>query len=268
MAAQPCPTVMFHKLLYVLLCLSLVFLTASSASAAPSFKLPSTLDEAIKMGELSWDTGILGVALIASGVLLLFSGKRFFKIFLGTIGFLVGSTFGSISFYHINDIFNFSSSNLKYWFYGVAIVFGLLGAVLCVTFWKIGVYAAAGFGGYMTGTFLLSLKEGGLISDQVGALVFLSVAIAIPVVLTAIFEHVVMIFSSSAVGSTCIALGVDCFLNWGLKIIMLEAIMSQHINLNQFDSKIYYMLGGMVVLTALGIFIQMRSKATGYGRAL
>lgn len=220
------------------------------------------------MGELSWETGILGVILIASGVLLVFAGKRFFKIFLGTIGFLAGSIFGSISFYRINNFFNLIQlENAEYWFYGIAIVFGLLGAVLCVTFWKIGVYAASGLGGYMAGTFLLSTKEGGLIANQVGAVVFLTIVTIVPIVLTALFEHLVLIISSSLIGSTCLALGSDCFLNWGLKIVMLEAIMTQHVDLTQFDYKIYYMLGGIVVISVVGVFIQLQSKDTGYGRA-
>lgn len=254
------------------LALSLLFIFFSSLVSADLDSYPVLNDWKLlhEWASLTVTTGVIGVILIFLGILLTFSGKRFFKLFTGASGFLALGLATAVILYEIDTWFSFGPYR-KWVVYGGAVVMGLAGASICLTMWKLGVYAMAGLGGYFLGTWLMTLKVGGVISNELGRDVFLAICIAACSIAVIFFEGLVIVASSAIVGGNALVIGTDCFLDWGYNVVLLSMWMTSEIIIPSYDAYLYAEIAAVLGLAVVGMVVQWVSGAKsgkeGFGRA-
>lgn len=238
--------------------LSVALCTQTPPSAPPSSEVLAWADHA-------WSSGILGVILITLGSFLTFTGKRFFKIFLGVSGFLTFGVLGLNLVTWVHEVL-FTLPYAFYVFWTVAIICGALGAWLCFTMWEIGVLAAAGFGGYSLGVWVMSMKTGLLIEGYMTRSVFLTICSCAAVAFAWFFDEVAIVIASSISGSMCLVVGVDCFLRWGLAQVLLAMMLQREFGaLAKVSMYVYIELAAVAVLAIIGALVQFLSGSSKKG---
>lgn len=240
---------------------------SSAVSAVKDSDLPApptTVDEVTGL-VLNLETGVIGAILMAIGILLTFSGKRFFKVFLALVGFCVGALLACISISFFHTLFDFSHSSTVT--YIIAIVCGLILAGVAVMMWKLGVYAAAGLGGYTLMVYILSLKVGGLIEGHISRDLALCLAVIAAVVAAMFLEDIIIAVASAAFGSVAAMSGLDCFLNTGFRAQIYDQAIGMSFKLPKLTGNIYYMFAGTGALAVCGVVVQLLNPSKGYGRS-
>lgn len=218
---------------------------------------------------ITWDMRVFGVLFLAIGFLLTFSGKRFFKVFLGCSGFLAFAILAVtlLSLFESN-IYVFESP--KWIYISFAGISGLLGAALCVFLWEIGILACAGFGGYSLAIWIMSMKAGGAIESFIGRGAFVAAVTVIAIIFAWFFDNIAIIIASALAGALSIVVGFDCFVNWGLMAVILNIIVPGNFaKLKHLDTYCYLEIAAVAVLAVLGLVIQFLngSKGKGYTRS-
>lgn len=215
----------------------------------------------------TWSADIIGIILITVGSFLAFTGKRFFKIFLGVSGLLSFGVLGLNLIAWIHEVI-FTIPHLFYVSWAVAGVCGILGAFLCFKMWEIGVLAMAGFGGYSLGVWIMSMKSGHLITGYMTRNAFVTACTCAAIAAAWFFDELAIVISSGFSGALAIVLGIDCFINWGLKEVVLSMIFErdfkQLANVNMY---VYIELGGVAALAVLGVVVQLLTGASKKGSA-
>lgn len=248
---------------------ALLILSQTVLASSPIDKLPQSREEVLKLGELSWDTGVLGTILIAVGIFLTFFGRKYFKAFLGAAGFFAAALLGLFILFFIHEVIYPFTSYARWIIYGGSVVMGALGAAAAVMLWKVGVFAAAGMGGFWLGTFLMSLKAGGLIENYIGRNIFITITTIAALVAVFFFESLILIVASAVTGAHALVIGVDCFVNWGFKLFLLSLVIQDRMLM--FDSlgwEIYSMLAAVLGLAVIGTVVQLlfTNKESTFGR--
>lgn len=255
-------------MLSLILNLLLSLIMASLLPGVFANEHPKTKEEILQVAKLSWSTGLLGTVLIAVGVLLCFFGRRFFKFFLAAAGFLSGGLLSFLILIKFEEWFTFASMQDHAYtiIVAVSVVIGLLGAVLCLFLWRVGVYALAGAGGFFLATWLMTLRGGSLIPHQIGRDVFI-VLVAIACMIAAFFlETIVVVAASAIAGSNAIVIGLDCFINWGYKVLVLACFASKRIIIDGLTWQMWVSVAAVVVFAVIGAVVQFLNPAKGYGR--
>lgn len=224
---------------------------------------PPSMDEILAMTKLSIKSGIAGAIAIVAGLLICFSGKRFFKAFLSIVGFAAGMLAGFTGMAYILPYTSFSDPNLVTWI--VAVILGLIGATICLYAWKIGVYVGAGLGGYALMAYILSLGVGRKIESEIGRHAAIAIGVGAGVIAAIFLEDLAIIAASAITGAVSVAIGVDCYLNLGLRTLLYEMAIHRSFIVT-VDGPIYYMLAGTCALAVLGAVVQLLAPSKGFGR--
>jgi hypothetical protein len=215
------------------------------------------VDKVADLAQYAWSSGIAGVVLITLGIFITFSGKRWFKIFLGASGFLTFAVLALALLSSVNELLvTIPHKFYVFWFFvGLA---GFVGAYICYTMWEIGVLAAAGFGGYTLGVWIMSVKTGLLIQGYMtrGA-----------IALAWLFDEMAIVLSSAISGSLTLVAGVDCFLNYGLVQILLSQLLPSLFPAPALNLYIYIELGAVAILAVVGVLVQLLSGTSKKGFA-
>lgn len=215
--------------------------------------------------ETHWlSADIIAVVLIGLGLIMAFSGKRFFRLFLGCSGFMAGGVL-------MHQLVSWADTAITipypfYVFVILCIIGGLLGAWLCYTMWEIGVLAAAGYGGYTLGVCIMALKEGSVIESYMTRSVFLAVCTVGAVVLAWFFDELAIIVASAVGGSMALVLGADIFLKWGLLYVVLAAINPTRFAPMPLNGHVYIELAAVLALAVCGMVVQFLGQKRGLGK--
>lgn len=241
-----------------------MILSVALCKSEPPVTAPST-GEALALADHAWTSGILGVILITLGTFLTFTGKRFFKLFLGVSGFLTFGVLGLNLVTWVHEVI-FTIPHAFYVFWTIAILCGALGAWLCFTMWEIGVLAAAGFGGYSLGVWVMSMKTGLLIEGYMTRSVFLTVCSCAAIAFAWFFDEVAIVVASAISGSMCLVVGVDCFLKWGLAQVLLAMMLQREFGmLAKVDTFVRIELAAVAVLAIMGALVQFLTGSSKKG---
>lgn len=243
-----------------------VLLAASASAASVDLPPPPTsLDQVLELGQLTVTTGILGGILILVGLLLCFAGKRFFKLFLSLVGLAAGSVAGFIGMAFLNGLVTIPNALVVT--YVVAGITGLVVAAACLYMWKIGVYVGAGLGGYSVVIYILSLKVGGLIENQIGRQAVLLIGVGLGVVAAMFLEDIAIAAASSMTGSLVAMYGVDYYANQGFRQQIYDQAVSRTVSLPTINTPLYFMFAGTIALAVCGMVVQLLNPSKGYGRS-
>lgn len=199
-----------------------------------------------------------GLAILA-GIIFLFFGFRLFKPVLALGGFM------SLSILTFVVMLNLESNSVDFGgtrdiiFIVSCTIAGLVGAVMMVFFWKLGLFFVGALGGLCFAIFFLSWKENGIIDEGLVRLVFIIASAISCGLLVVYFEKKMIIILTSISGSVLITAGVDNFIQVGF----LAAIHTFITNHGTFtvSSSMYGLLGSMVFLALVGVLVQ--SNLTG-----
>lgn len=248
----------------------ILLISALLAASAKAAQLdlpapPTSLEEILELGKLTVTTGILGGALILAGLLLCFAGKRFFKLFLSLVGLSAGAVAGFIGMAFLNGLVTIPNALTVT--YIVACITGLVVAAACLYMWKLGVYVGAGLGGYSAVIYILSLKVGGLIENQIGRQAALLIGVGLGVIGAMFLEDIAIAVASSMIGSLTAIYGVDCYANQGFRQQLRDQAMSRKITLPTINTPLYFMFAATIALAVCGIVVQLLHPSKGYGRS-
>lgn len=213
---------------------------------------------------ISPEQAIGGVIFIVGGFLFCFLGHRLFKIVLFLAGFF---SIGLLVLYACIRISPpaAADSTRKLVYFIVAIVFGLLGGLLFMCFWKLGLAAIGALAGFAFSMFLLSLSNDGLINHHAGRVIFIVAFIIIGILLIMIFEKHLLLIGTSVFGGYAFILGLDFFIQTGFTQHLLAFLNGSPNSFYKANSKIYAMLASMIVIIILGVIIQYKTFRP-YGR--
>ena len=154
--------------------------------------------------------------MILAGLLFNFFGHRLFKPTLFLAGFYFFGVLGYMLLINIEPASGFGE-NRDTILLVAAIVFGLLGGLMSICFWKLALAVLGALGGFALGLFILSFKTGGVLDAGLARTGFLAVMSLVGCVCMFFFQKVLIIISTSILGSYRYALaplssGLPCLL--------------------------------------------------------
>lgn len=203
---------------------------------------------------------LIAGAIIAGliGTFLAFNGRRFFKPFLGIVGFSAGFTISIIIMLWIDE----SGAIFHDWRIAIPIVIGLAVSGLCLWFLKMAVYCAAAAGGFYFSASLMAIKEGALIPSGWGRTTFMGVVIGVCILLAFFFEALIITVCSAIIGSFATAAAVDVFVRSGFLETALEAVQVRTIETKMTTPAmgIAALFLGMTCAGVLAQYLQGRKK--------
>ncbi|KAJ1555553.1 hypothetical protein HK405_000486 [Cladochytrium tenue] len=205
-------------------------------------------------------TGIGGAILIATGIALLFWGHRIFKLVLFLSGFYVFGilTYVILQFIAYKTGSDFGGGDHRDLVYLIScIVIGLLGGLLFMCFWRLGMSAIGALLGFVLATFILSFVSGGTISSGIGRSVFIILMSAAGAILIIFVERPVLILGTATTGAFAVITGIDIFVSTGFT----DAVHTFLSGSGSFSVtwKTGLMLGAFFLLALIGVVFQFRS---------
>ncbi|ORX83955.1 hypothetical protein K493DRAFT_320176 [Basidiobolus meristosporus CBS 931.73] len=141
----------------------------------------------------------------------------------------------------------------------VSIVSGLIGGFLFACLWKLGLLAIGGLGGFALSMFILSLKDGLLITNSTARYVFIGVFVVVGMVLIFFFEKPILIVGTALIGSYSLVVGVDYFVRTGFTQQLLDFLNGRGETFYHTTGAVYGMLASLAILFLVGVFVQFKT---------
>ena len=194
------------------------------------------------------------------GTFLAFCGRRFFKPFLGIIGFAAGFTLAIMVMLWFDE----TGGVFRDWRLIIPIIVGCVAGGLCLWFFKIGIYCAAAAGGFYLSASLMAIKDGALIPNGWGRITFMAVVIAASLILAFFFDTLITTVCSAIIGSFAVAAAVDVFVRSGFLETALEAIQVRTINVKMSTPAmgVAALFLGMTCAGVLSQYMHSRKKSS------
>jgi hypothetical protein len=205
---------------------------------------------------------ILAVIAIVTGLVFVFYGRGLFK----TVLFLGGLyLFATLAFIILSNVEPMNADGSSGWgdrrdtiYLCVCLAVGVVGGLLVMCVWKVGLFALGCIGGFFLAMFILSWASSGLISQNVGRSVFIVILTLVGGVAALFLEHHVVIIATSIAGAYAVGAGIDVFARTGM-VESTKALLTSNPGSYQIDNKgVYGILVGMLVLAVLGMIVQYR----------
>lgn len=213
----------------------------------------------------------VGIAIIVVGLFLAFVGRRLFKAFLTLSGFLIGASATLYLMVLISELLKFIIDKPYYW--GLAIVGGILGALLFNRAWKSGMYALSAYGGVMVGIWALGMLINTPVMQYIDRTVFLIVCGVIGFISASYVDELSIIASSSLAGATAIVFGYDMIQNNGFRTFIRHSIDAKGINLTNevlkefsIDNPVRSCFIVVLFITIVGIYVQYRYQPRSFDK--
>jgi hypothetical protein len=210
----------------------------------------------INEADIKMDAGSIVGAIILwiLGLAFIFSGKRIIKILLFIVGFIFFGLFSLFIATNIVDTESITSSQRIGIIVG-SVIAAILGGMLSWYLYKLGIAILGFLMGFSIGSFVVhripSLETH--FWTRFGIMVASGFAIAI---LAIFLMKLMIIISTSFVGSQMAMIGVDLIINQGYSKFILIYIKSKAI---QVTPVLWVMLGSSIILTLIGILFQWKA---------
>lgn len=194
--------------------------------------------------------------MVLLGGLLAFTGRRFFRICMASLGCLIGALVGFLCYQSIPIEEFFKPFGFKYGEISTLVLFAILGIVLGLIFSKVLVFVAAAIVGWVTGrlpTTLGLIPEGNPLRKYPDLMI--TICILVTLVLTYFFRNIATVIVSAVLGGIALVVGIDlCTTNGMIKLIIEEIAKGKIPSLDN-DQRIK--LGGVAVAVVAGILVQL-----------
>ena len=204
---------------------------------------------------------ISGVLCILIGLIILFFGYRFLKVLLFIAGFYIFSIIG----YSILTKTNAGDGNPSVLLWG-SIGIGLLGGFLAIFIYRLGIALLGALGGMTIALWILSLKGGGLLTDQTQRTIFIVIFAIVGSIVIQFAEKPIIIIFSSFSGAYSICYGIDTFTKLGYVDRLKEvynagsSIENLKIEAKEVGWQLGLLLAANILLFILGSWYQFRSN--------
>ena len=210
----------------------------------------------------------VGIALIAAGLFLAFTGRRLFNLFLGVSGFIIGS---SVFLYILVSVQTLFALVLPQWAFWVAgLIGGMLGSALFKKMWKWAVYGMSAYGGVMLGLWILGMINGTDLSKYIERNTFLIIFGLIGLLSGHYVDEFVVISSSSLMGAVTAVFGFDMIKPVGFRLFVMNTFDNTSVNIadvlltHTLSDNVRYCMIGVLFITVIGIYIQYRHQPRTY----
>ncbi|KAK9713049.1 hypothetical protein K7432_006733 [Basidiobolus ranarum] len=202
---------------------------------------------------------VAAIVCIVVGFLFCFFGRHLVKVTIFIAGFFF---FAGLSLFLAEKIQPVADGDTsKSWIYlGVSCAIGILGGLLLLCLWKLGLAIIGGLGGFSLAMLILSLKSGMLISSGTPRTIFIVAMVLVGLVSILFFEKHIMIICTAISGAYIFVIGLDHFLKTGFTG-QLNLFWGGDSNVfYHTDAKVYAMLGSTVAIALIGILVQYRTN--------
>ena len=215
------------------------------------------------INDLKVSSGIYAALLIIAGSIFLFAGIRFFKGVVASAAFLLFSFFAYSILEGVNASTKFDNPELAYSLILLAV--GLIGAVIALKVWKVGLFSIGAMGGYALSSFILACDLGsdfGLIPSKEGRIIFLVLFMVLGGVAIFFFERPIIIVGTALMGANALLYGVDIYARTGY-YRTVSSFFSGKVKYVPEDKRVLGILISFCIIVLFGIIVQF--KVTGKG---
>ncbi|KAI3638331.1 hypothetical protein MIR68_003942 [Amoeboaphelidium protococcarum] len=202
----------------------------------------------------------MGVLIMLTGLVFLFFGRRMFKPALFLAGFYVFAGLMYVILVHMETFkkdgqSNWGSSRTTIYICS-SIAAGIVGGFILSAFWKLGLFAMGGLGGFTVAIYIMSWSSKTLIQNDSGRTVLIVFLCVIGGITAMFFENHLIIISTSFAGAYGLMYGVDTFLNSGFRNAASSILRGHPADYQIHDSRVYTLLGCMLACFAVGLAVQ------------
>ncbi|ORX79800.1 hypothetical protein K493DRAFT_308475 [Basidiobolus meristosporus CBS 931.73] len=201
---------------------------------------------------------IAAIVCIAVGFLFCFFGRYLVKVTIFVAGFFF---FAGLSLFLAEKIQPTAEGDSgRAWLHlGISCAIGIIGGLLLLCLWKLGLVLIGGLGGFALAMFILSLKSGMLISSGTPRIIFIVAMVLVGMIIILFFEKHVVIICTAITGAYVFVIGIDHFVKTGFTDQLNLFWGGDSTVFYQTNAKVYAMLGSAAVLALIGILIQYRT---------
>ncbi|KAG0248382.1 hypothetical protein BG011_000136 [Mortierella polycephala] len=194
---------------------------------------------------------VLGLFLIAMGLVQVFFGFKFIRLTLVLTGFVSWALVAAIIMVAVRwDLSFYLVKPSKYYFW-MWFLAGILGAVLSFRFWNLGVCFAGGFGGFAVAMGIIAAVDSDM--STTGRYILLAFFILIGAAIATFYERFSIIIGTSAGGAFMVMYGIDEFVQVGYReMIVIFDFVGKTLTYRP-TSKAYVMIGCSFALALCGI---------------
>ncbi|CAH1764183.1 18407_t:CDS:2 [Entrophospora sp. SA101] len=137
----------------------------------------------------------------------------------------------------------------------VSLAIGFIVGMLLIWCATVAIWLLGLVSGWALANFILALADGGLIKHDIGRIVFIVTLATLGLILTCIYEDVIITLGTSFIGAYAMILGIDIFVNTGFLLSTRAFLDKTPYATNQ---KVYLMMGGLVGLFIVGLLVQFK----------
>lgn len=216
------------------------------------------------IGNLNASSGIIAVILLITGLTLVFFGHMLFKPVLFIVGFYIFAAiaFSILSAIEVSSGMILFGANRSFAFLILVIVFGLMGGLLFMCVWRLGLAAVGAIFGFFVAIFVLSLWSNGVITSGVGRSIFIALLSVLGAVLISIFEKPLLILGTAFPGAYAFVFGLDIFINSGFNMATQMFLYGQGLYVT--SPAVYGLLALVLILGVIGTFVQFHTYRKGF----
>ncbi|RIB22729.1 hypothetical protein C2G38_2033366 [Gigaspora rosea] len=209
-------------------------------------------------GPLTAHAIVVGVILIGTGIIYCFFGKRVYRLTLFLIGFYIGAAATWLAFTNTAPSQGIGGTSNPTVILLVSLAAGLILGLLFICIAEVAIWLLGALAGYLFAMYILSFASNGVIQTKEGRIIFILVCTIVGLLLTCCFFDTIIIVATAFIGAYAIILGVDMFARTGFS----QSVFSFLNGNGQYETntKIYIMLGALVVTFIIGVLFQLRSQ--------
>ncbi|KAJ3034872.1 hypothetical protein HDV00_004560 [Rhizophlyctis rosea] len=227
---------------------------------ALGFVAGAPVDSSIDNGITSTSSGplttqgiILGVICLVVGLFFLLFGLRLFPIISAVAGFVFFSIIGYIILVALQPEDGYDNADTVLLAGSLAI--GIIGLFLGLCLWQLGVAFIGGLAGFALASWILGMRDGGLIKSETGRIIFIVAMVLVAIVLIFMFETPVLIIATSVIGAYLLLFGVDEFTRTGFNLESYY-VLTNRANSLSLTPQIIGFIVAFAVLSLIGIVVQ------------
>ncbi|CAO0797414.1 unnamed protein product [Mucor circinelloides] len=195
--------------------------------------------------------GFAGIVCILVGLYFQILGFRFFRPTLALVGFVFFATMTWIGLVNNEPAGGYPLGDLIY--ICVSAGLGILGAIILVFLWPVGIYCLACLGGFYFAVYILSWKEDLVITIKVARICFIIGLSLLGPVLLFFAESYMVLFTTALMGSHLFYFGLDFFAHTGFinPWLLIFDGNPKHHNVYLMSKPVYVMLAFVIVSTLI-----------------
>ncbi|KAI9272963.1 hypothetical protein BDA99DRAFT_499644 [Phascolomyces articulosus] len=193
--------------------------------------------------------GFTGITCILIGLYFMIFGYRYFRPTLGLVGFVFFALMVWVGLVNNEPVYGYPHTEIVY--ICVSIGLGILGGILFMFFYPLGLYFVGALAGLFFAVYIMSWQESLVIQIKVARICFIIGVGVLFIIFVILFESYVIIFSTSFTGAYLFILGLDFFAHTGFinALLLIFDGNPNHYNAYIMNRPVIVMLAFVVVLT-------------------